>query len=175
MKLRKKVLVVAASLGLILSGFSIMADETATPPTPPLVNVGKAVAQIDVCTPSGGLIIYQAELGSHVKKNQVILKLDPTQYQAQLDADKAKMLDDMQIYQRDLAMFKSQPSGTISQHELLTQKYAVLADQCTVKLDQSYVDQCTYKSPFDGTITNIVNYPGSGVGSGNEIMDITKG
>ena len=70
-------------------------------------------------------------------------------------------------------MYSKEPSGTISEQGLMKQKYLVLEDQATVKLDQAYVDQCTVKAPFNGTVTNIINYPGTGVGNGNEIMDIT--
>ncbi|MCP4180059.1 MAG: hypothetical protein GY756_20035 [bacterium] len=173
MKSRNKVISALAGVGLLLGGMSLMAGTTATPPSAPLTNNGKSIAQIDIAAINGGVISYESPFGSKVKKNDIVLKLDPTQYVAQVDLDKAKLLNDIQIYERNLQLNRTSKNGVISDQDLLTSKYAVLEDQAQVKLDQSYVDQCVVKAPFDGTVTNIVNYTGSGVGSGNEIMDIT--
>ncbi|MCP4178550.1 MAG: hypothetical protein GY756_12365 [bacterium] len=174
MNLGRKVLTLTLGLGLILCGLSVMANSVASAASTKSAKYVKQVAQIDIAAFNGGVISYEASLGAHVKKSQVVLKLDPTQYAAQMEVDEAKLLNDKQIYLRDLQMFNKAPNGTISQQDLLGQKYQVLEDKATVKLDQAYVDQCTVKAPFNGTVTKIINYPGTGVGNGNEIMDITS-
>jgi len=173
MKSINKVISVMVGAGLLFVGMNMMADSTATPPSKPLTNDGKSVAQIDIAALNGGVISYEAALGSNIKKNDVILKLNPAPYIAQVDVDKAKLLNDIQIYQRDIQLSQSSKDGVVSDQDLLTAKYAVFGDQAQIKLDNAYVDQCVVKAPFDGTVTNIINYVGSGVGSGNEIMDIT--
>ncbi|HJO92113.1 MAG TPA: hypothetical protein QF753_01825 [Victivallales bacterium] len=101
------------------------------------------------------------------------MKIDSTPYVAQMNVYNGKLLNDVQIYNRNIQIRQSSNDGVISNQDLLTSKYIVIEDQAQVKLDKSYIDQCAVKAPFDGKVTNIVNYTGSGVGSCNEIMDIT--
>jgi multidrug resistance efflux pump len=131
------------------------------------------IAQIDVAALNGGVIKSEASLESNVKKGSIVLQLDSSPYTDQLNIDSAKLMDDLQIYNRDNQLDKLHPHAVISDQDLNTARCAVAGDAATVKLDKTYVNQCIVRAPFDGTVTKVLNYPGSGVGSGNEIMDIT--
>jgi len=153
---------------VLFSGVSMMADSTPTSTTP----VG-TVAQIDVGTPSGGVIAKEAALGSRVVKGQTVLVLNKNQYVAQEKIDKATLANDTQINNRNEAINKKAP-GVVTQQDLTSSKDLVAADKATVTLDKSYVKECTVKAPFDGKVSKVINYPGSGVGSGNEVLDVTS-
>ncbi len=71
MKLRSKILSAITGAGLLVGGLNLMADSTATPPSAPLTNSGKSVAQIDIAAPNGGVIKYESPLGSKVKKDKL--------------------------------------------------------------------------------------------------------
>lgn len=131
------------------------------------------VAQLDIAAPNGGKIIKEASLNSNVKKGQIVLEIDPKQYIAQKEADMQTLLDDAQKYERYMKLAEESNYGVVSEQTLESAKYTMLKDKATVDLDKQYILLTKVKAPFDGSVTNIVNYPGSGVGNGNEIMDIT--
>jgi multidrug resistance efflux pump len=127
------------------------------------------IAEISTAAISGGLIKYEVPFGAHIKKGQIIVKIDTEQYIDQLKIDRAKMMDDLQIYNRYIRLYDKHPHAIISDQDLFTAKYTLAGDVATLKLDQAYIDHCTVKAPFTGTVTNILFYEGSG----GEILDET--
>jgi multidrug efflux system membrane fusion protein len=101
--------------------------------------------------------------GQNVKKGELLILIDPRQYQAQLEQAQAQLFRD-QAQLRDAKLNLERytaliPSGSISRQQVDTQK--ALADQLegTVRNDQGLIDNaklqityCHITAPFDGRI-----------------------
>jgi HlyD family secretion protein len=114
---------------------------------------------------------------SEVEKNQVLAKIDPTMYKAQVDQDKAKLdQDKAQLQQNESKLVQAEKDWVRAQRLILTKsiadldydttkmtyetcKYAIplskatiAADQAQLDHDQANLDYCTIRSPVKGTV-----------------------
>jgi multidrug efflux system membrane fusion protein len=99
--------------------------------------------------------------GQHVKKGDVLAKIDPRLYQAALDQAKAKKAqDDAQLIslQKDLDRFKSLGAKGFETQQNLDQqqgkvdamKATILADEAQIETAQTQLDYTDIRAPSDG-------------------------
>jgi RND family efflux transporter MFP subunit len=127
---------------------------------------------------SGYVTTWLADIGDHVKKNQVLAVIDTPELDAQLDAAKAQIMAaeaEMKVSEADAEFAKTTynrwigaAKGVVSDQEREDKKagYAsakakLNAAQARVDLDKSNVDRLTYMTqfkqvtaPYDGVITD---------------------
>lgn len=118
-----------------------------------------------------GQICYEVPLGERVKKGELVEKLDTRAAHAQVLSDISDIIYSKRIYNDAYQMVQSQ---SISTEEFCDDKYKFEKAIEQYKIDKDIEKHCSIYAPFDGTVTKVVNYPGSGVGDGNEILEITK-
>jgi multidrug efflux system membrane fusion protein len=101
--------------------------------------------------------------GQHVKKGDVLVKIDPRLYQAALDQAKAKKAqDDAQLIsaQKDLDRFStlvvknfaSQQNVDQQQAKVDQLKASVVADEGAIESAQTQLDYCIITAPTDGRV-----------------------
>jgi membrane fusion protein, multidrug efflux system len=109
----------------------------------------------------GKLISVAFKEGQDVKKGQVLARIDPTTYQAQLDQAVAKKAQDEALLanaQRDLERYtRLAASNSITQQQADTQRSTVAQLQAQVQVDQGAVDNArailaytTITAPING-------------------------
>ena len=116
---------------------------------------------------------------SEVEKGQVLARIDPTMYKAQVDQDKAKLdQDKAQLLQNQAKLVQAERDWARAQKLILTRsiadldydtakmtfetsKYAIplskatiAADQAQLDHDQANLDYCTIRSPVKGTVVD---------------------
>ncbi|HJO94861.1 MAG TPA: hypothetical protein QF753_15795 [Victivallales bacterium] len=118
-----------------------------------------------------GQIVYEAPLGAHVKKGQLVEAVDPTQYKADILSDDAAINYDNIEYKANAKLYTTR---SVSLATKLNSKRDLQVAIAKKVGDEATLKHCKIYAPFDGTITKIDVYTGSGVGDGNDIMLITK-
>lgn len=114
---------------------------------------------------SGPLIALPVKVGDEVKKDQVLARIDPRDYQTnlrnvegQLDRAKAALARAESEYQRELSIFKEDPGATsqAAVDRKREQRDRAVADIKSLEASvAAAVDQLAYtylRAPFDGTI-----------------------
>ena len=110
----------------------------------------------------GRILCINFKEGQDVKRGDVLAKIDPATYQAQLDQAVAKKaLDEAQLdnAKRDLERYSSLGGNVVAQKTIDTQRALVAQLTAQVKLDdaaianaKAYLDYTTIVSPIDGRI-----------------------
>ena len=104
--------------------------------------------------------------GSHVKKGDLLINIDPTEYQAQLDIDKALLYRENEDYK--LKKYLVDKNKQLAQDGVLAANdYAQLLSDMSIseaevkvienniKKDEINLKYCTIKSPIDGVVGKI--------------------
>jgi multidrug efflux system membrane fusion protein len=189
--IRKRFLFMTAGLAA-LAGVAVLywysaagpdATLTARPPSRPPVRVNVAVAaRQDVPVYAIGLGSVQASFtigihsqvegimqevlfteGQHVKKGDVLARIDPRLYQAALDQAKAKRMQDIALLgsaEKDLQRSKTLVVQNVATQQLVDQQQAradqlkasIAADEAAIETAQTQLDYTQIKSPSDGRI-----------------------
>jgi membrane fusion protein, multidrug efflux system len=112
-------------------------------------------AQVD-----GRILSINFKEGQEVKRGDVLARIDPATYQAQLDQAVAKKaLDEAQLAnaQRDLERYAKLPDNVVAQKTIDTQRALVAQFTAQIKLDdaaianaKAYLDYTTIVAPLDG-------------------------
>lgn len=112
-------------------------------------------AQVD-----GRILSINFKEGQEVKRGDVLAKIDPATYQAQLDQAVAKKaLDEAQLAnaERDLERYAKLPENVVAQKTIDTQRALVAQLKAQIKLDdaaianaRAYLDYTTILAPLDG-------------------------
>ncbi len=153
----------------------------ATPPSQPLVLPAEAhgwYASTIFARVSGYVTSWSADIGDHVKKNQVLAVIDTPELDAQLEAAKAQLKAaeaEMKVSEADAEFAKTTynrwigaAKGVVSDQEREDKKAGFAsavaklnAAQARINLDKSNVDRLTYmtqfkqvSAPYDGVITD---------------------
>ncbi|MCP4180552.1 MAG: hypothetical protein GY756_22545 [bacterium] len=117
-----------------------------------------------------GQIIFEEPLGAHVKKGQLVEQVNPTEYKFQLETDIGKYKDAKGYYDSLKPLVKN----SVSRLDYIHDKYLYIEALYQCNIDKAIIERTKIYAPFDGIITKIYVYQGSGVGDGNDIMIITK-
>jgi multidrug efflux system membrane fusion protein len=110
--------------------------------------------------------------GQHVKKGDVLARIDPRPFQAALDQAKAKRMQDIALLgaaEKDLARSKTLVVQNVATQQLVDQQQArvdqlkasIAADEAAIETAQTQVDYTTIRSPSDGRIGVRVVDPGN--------------
>src|SRR5271170_1365806 len=188
---RPRFLLIIASLAVVAGGAALYwylapgagSAGAARPPSRPAVRVSVAVAaRQDVPVYVSGLGTVQASFtigihsqvegimqevlfteGQHVKKGDVLARIDPRLFQAALDQAKAKRMQDVALLgsaEKDLARSKTLVVQSVATQQLVDQQQArvdqlkasIAADEAAIETAQTQVDYTAIKSPSDGRI-----------------------
>ncbi|HJO93309.1 MAG TPA: hypothetical protein QF753_07910 [Victivallales bacterium] len=118
-----------------------------------------------------GQMVYEVPLNSQVKKGQLVEKVDTAQYKGKVEKD----LDDIAYYKKlygvNSRLYRTRSVSLIT---LLKSKEQIGDAVANYREDRALLDHCKIYAPFNGKVTKIIAYPGSGIGDGNLIMEITK-
>jgi multidrug efflux system membrane fusion protein len=101
--------------------------------------------------------------GQHVKKGDVLARIDPRLFQAALDQAKAKRMQDIALLgsaEKDLARSKTLVVQNVATQQLVDQQQArvdqlkgsIAADEAAIETAQTQLDYTTIRSPSDGRI-----------------------
>ncbi|MCP4180413.1 MAG: hypothetical protein GY756_21845 [bacterium] len=118
-----------------------------------------------------GQIVFEVPLNSQVKKGQLVEEVDPRQYQANVLDDQAAVNFYKDVYNADSKLVKENSVSLVS---YLKSKYNLENYIEHEKRDEAIESHCYIYAPFNGKVTKIITYAGSGIGDGNLIMEITK-
>jgi multidrug efflux system membrane fusion protein len=188
---RPRSLLIAACLAVLAGGGALYwymapgsdAARVVRPSSRPPVRVSVAVAaRQDVPVYATGLGAVQASFtigihsqvegimqevlfteGQHVKKGDVLARIDPRLFQAALDQAKAKRMQDVALLgssEKDLARSKTLVVQNVATQQLVDQQQArvdqlkasIAADEAAIETAQTQVDYTAIKSPSDGRI-----------------------
>jgi membrane fusion protein, multidrug efflux system len=184
-------LLIAASLAVVAGGAALYwylvpgagSAGAARPPPRPAVRVSVALAaRQDVPVYVSGLGTVQASFtigihsqvegimqevlfteGQHVKKGDVLARIDLRLFQAALDQAKAKRMQDIALLgaaEKDLARSRTLVMQNVATQQLVDQQQArvdqlkasIAADEAAIETAQTQVDYTAIKSPSDGRI-----------------------
>ncbi|HEV7981935.1 MAG TPA: efflux RND transporter periplasmic adaptor subunit [Xanthobacteraceae bacterium] len=101
--------------------------------------------------------------GQHVKKGDVLARIDPRLFQAALDQAKGKRMQDIALLgsaEKDLARSRTLVSQNVATQQLVDQQQArvdqlkgsVATDEAAIETAQTQLDYTTIRSPSDGRI-----------------------
>jgi membrane fusion protein, multidrug efflux system len=104
--------------------------------------------------------------GSHIKKNDLLINIDPTEYQAQLDIDRALLQKEKENYKltkymvdkntqlaKDGVLAANDYAQLVSDMEISKAELKVI--ESNIKKDKINLKYCTIKSPIDGVVGKI--------------------
>lgn len=119
-----------------------------------------------------GIMMLHVKLGEYVKKGQPVYSLNT-------DMEKV----DLGYYKKEVEFYKEviKHIQIIRDQNIISKNFydSVLQDmqvaQANVEKTKAIIKNRTYLSPFDGTVTQIYCYDGSGVSDNTPMVEITKG
>jgi multidrug efflux system membrane fusion protein len=188
--IRPRFLLIAASLAVVAGGAALYwylvpapGSAGAARPPRPAVRVTVAVAaRQDIPVYVSGLGTVQASFtigihsqvegimqevlfteGQHVKKGDVLARIDPRLFQAALDQAKARRMQDIALLgsaEKDLARSRTLVSQNVATQQLVDQQQArvdqlkgsVATDEAAIETAQTQLDYTAIRSPSDGRI-----------------------
>ncbi len=141
------------------------------------IEVSKGFVKVDtanrvamVCNRWSGIVDLKVGLSQKVKKGQPLFSIDKKEFEIQKEKHESFLKYSKLLYDRRLMLSKTK-SVSLYKMGLAENKYeeAVM----NVKIDEIKIRQCTFYAPFDGTVTKVYRYSGSGNGKGKPVVDIT--
>ncbi|MCP4178385.1 MAG: biotin/lipoyl-binding protein [bacterium] len=134
------------------------------------INTKPQVAQ--VASIYKGVVILHVKLGQEVKKGQVLFEVNSDMLKVQLDRDKSHVDNNAAILDGARKLVNNH---SISRDDYQQCLRDYLAAKNSYELDLAQINDSMYYSPFDGTVTNIVRYEGSGLGDNDNEVEVTEG
>lgn len=130
----------------------------------------RAIQQVDVgFQVAGSLVDLLINSGDIVKKDQVIARLDPRDYQNKLDAANADFLNSKTNLERQQSLYAA---ATIPKSKLDDAVAAFKVSEANMKIAEKARQDCILKAPFDGVIAKryVDNY--QTIASGQPIVSL---
>ena len=125
-----------------------------------------------IASSSKGIVELHVKLGEKVKKGQLLFSLNQDLLNLKKKSDMNNFDYRKDVVKGALKLIKSHSISTadyqVSEHDYLNAKTTYGMDIANAKLSKYY-------APFDGTVTNIIRYNGSGLGDNDNEMEITRG
>jgi multidrug efflux pump subunit AcrA (membrane-fusion protein) len=126
-----------------------------------------------VCTRWEGILTLKVDQGQKVKKGQLLYTINTADIEAQIAEAEAKAKYMKITFERQKELY-----GTTAVHATSLYKFLLSKDDLNKQVGEVEklkikLKQCSGYAPFDGTVTKIYRYTGSGNGAGKPVMDIT--
>ena len=135
------------------------------------VNTANQVAL--VCTRWPGVLDLKVGNGQKVKKGELLYSINTSDLKAQKGIAEGKAKYAKILYEREKKLYGITSTHATSLYQYRkTQNDWVNANALVEKLNIQFKQSSGY-APFDGTVTKIYRYTGSGNGAGKPVMDIT--
>jgi RND family efflux transporter MFP subunit len=127
----------------------------------------------------GQIVAEPIEEGQHIRKGDLLAKIDDKEYRAQLrqfQADRELILADIKLYeaqvQRQRALFKagvvSRDQLDITENKLAQSRAQLKKDENQIDYWQTQVNQCVIRSPINGLVLSKVHEVGDMVFYGSQ-------
>ena len=123
-----------------------------------------------VCTRWPGVLELEVKLGDKVRKGQLLFKTQTDDIEAQKKIDENKLIYSKKLFNRSKKLFKT---STVSLYNYYLSKIEYKEALKNVETNEIQIKQSSMYAPFDGTITQIFRYSGSGNGAGKPVLNIT--
>lgn len=131
------------------------------------------------------VLSVHADVGQTVSRGDLLLELNPTDYQLNLDQAKANLASSQaRLSQAEVKLVRAKRLGDnqyISADELLERETEVMvfgaqiqADEVAVSIASRNLDKCTLKAPFDGVVGERTAQVGSFVRNGDALIALTQ-
>jgi multidrug efflux pump subunit AcrA (membrane-fusion protein) len=140
-------------------------------------NTGNAVNETtsqvaEVASVYKGIVKLHVKLGDYVKKGQLLFEVNTDQLQALKKFDEANLGFMNTCVERAKKLFKLH-SISKDDYQKCLRDYGVAQNQ--LKNTLAKIKFSKYYAPFDGTVTKIIRYDGSGLGDNDDEVEITQG
>jgi multidrug resistance efflux pump len=126
-----------------------------------------------VCTRWPGVLTLKVDEGEKVKKGQLLYTINTADIDAQIAEAEAKAKYAKIAYDRQKKLYGTATEHATSLYNYLKSKDDLNKQEAEVEKLKIQLKQSSGYAPFDGTVTKIYRYTGSGNGSGKPVMDIT--
>ena len=120
---------------------------------------------------TGTVIAVLVDDNEFVRQGQVLVKLDPRDYQVKIDQARANVLQAKVNYDRLNAL---KESGAISQQDYDQSQATLLVDNATLEDALDQLSYCTICAPTDGYVGNKAVEIGNRVEVGGALLDIVQ-
>jgi multidrug resistance efflux pump len=138
------------------------------------VKVDTANRVATVCTRWEGFLTLKVDEGHKVKKGQLLFSTNTDDLLAQKGEAEGKLKYLKIDYNRQKELYGAPTaSHATSLYSYLLAKNTLMKEEGEVKKLDIQIKQCSMYAPFDGTVTKVYRYTGSGIGSGKPVVDIT--
>jgi multidrug resistance efflux pump len=119
-----------------------------------------------------GVVILHVKLGQEVKKGQILFEVNTDMLKVQLEKDKKNVENNASIL-KGAEKLVANHSISRDNYQQCVRDYLVAKN--SYELDLAQMNESKYFAPFDGTVTNIVRYNGSGLGDNDNEIAVTAG
>ena len=119
-----------------------------------------------------GVVELKVALGQKVKKGQLLFELNQDILKAQKKFDEQNLHYTKRIIDAATKLIKDNSISLADYQESM--KDHINATEA-LKLTEITMNYCKYYAPFDGTVTKIFRYTGSGLGDNDDCLEITRG
>ena len=119
-----------------------------------------------------GIVKLHVHLGEYVNKGQLLFELDDSllKIQKKYNEQNYKFMKEVLTGAKKLIQ-----NHSISDDDLQQCLRDVTIAKCQLEETMQALKNSKYYAPFSGTVTNVVNYNGSGLGDNNTEIQITEG
>ena len=119
-----------------------------------------------------GIVNLNVKLGEKVKKGQVVFQLNMDSLLADEKCKKEALAFNKLIVERAEKLIKTH-SISLADYQQCERDLTVA--EADLKITESMLKLSKYYAPFDGTVTQITRYDGSGLGDNDNQVQITEG
>jgi multidrug resistance efflux pump len=128
---------------------------------------------------TSGIITTNVIPGQRVKKGELLFSVntvsDVDDALTYILPQKVKALNTVrynsEVFER---MGKLITTNSVSLEDYQIAKHKLIDSNIALNINKENIKQSSYCAPFDGIVTKVLNYTGSSIGDGNEVMDVRK-